>query len=270
MTSLLAVSLSAETSAFKLLMATEKLWRQQQYQEAMDSAARVLTIAPNNSAAKNFLHDHWDELIRHTNATLEQNADERSLEQSLVRLEVYRLMAEIADHLREVDMPIVGTNWQWMPELYYGQGDYDSERMYVYRMLMDEANQCLLSYDTEGARKALLTALRYLLPGNERESNRADMQAAIVRGIHRCSGTSSIPEAIFAYELTTLSDAICADTASTLDTIQSLKPVLREHVAQLYLQQADQLEAAGDSAMARDYRDYALDWTEQVEADPER
>ena len=266
--SLLAVNLPAETSAFKLLMHTERLWRAEQWQEAMDSATLALAIAPNNSAAKNFIHDHWEDMLRRTTTTLEKNADEASLEQSLVRLEVYRLLAEVADNLREVQMPIVGTDWQWYPELYYNQGDYDSERMHVYRMLMDKANDCLLSYDTDGAREAFLMALRYLIPGSEREGNRADIQASLIRKMIQLGGTSRIPEAIYAYELTTLSDALCSDTVP-LDTVAAMRPRLQQHVADLYNAKADELQAAGDSARAAEFRALAGDWM-TVEPDPER
>ena len=270
LTSLLAVTLSAETSAIKLQMFAERLWRQGQYQEAMDSATRALSIMPNNSNAKNFLHDHWNECIRRTNDVLAKNADESDLEQSLTRLEIYRLMAEVEDNMRGIQMPIVGTNWQWIPELYYSQGDYDSKRMHVYRMLLAEADNCMRSYDTEGAKKHLLTALRYLLPGNERESNRADLQAAIVRNMKFFRDAKTIPEAIFAYELTNLSDALRADTASSLDTIASIRPVLRQHVADLYNAKADEFLAAGDSAKAADFRALAEDWTLTVEPDPDK
>ncbi len=268
--SLLSVTLAAETSAFKLLVATEKLWRADQYQEAMDSATRVLTIAPNNSAAKNFLHNHWDDLMRRTSATLEKNSDENDLRQSLVRLEIYRLMAEIADNLREVEMPLVGTDWQWYPEMYYSQGDYDSERMHVYRLLMSQATDCLRSYDTEGAKECFLTALRYLLPGAEREGNRADIQAELIRTMARKKETSAIPEAIFAYELTNLSDALRGDTLARLDTVERLRPVLRQHVADLYLIRAEELLAEGDSLQAADFRAFAEDWMLPVEPDPDR
>ena len=278
LTSLLTVTLPAETSAIKethpspirLLMHTERLWRAGQYEEAMDSATYILTIAPNNSAAKNFIHDHWDDMIRHTNRTLEQNAGETDLQQSLVRLELFRLLAEIADNLKEVQLPLVGTNWQWYPELYYSQGDYDSERMHIYHMLLEEANQCLRSYDTDGAKKHLLTALRYLLPGNERESNRAELQAAIIRNMSAMRNTRSIPEAIFTYELTNLSDALRGDSAVTLDTIEHMRPVLQAHIAELYEAKADELLQQGDSAQAADYRALADDWRTTVQPDPDR
>lgn len=251
-------------------MHAERLWRAKDYIEAVDSAARVLTVMPNNSAAKNFLHDHWDKMMRHVNTTLEQNADEKSLEQSLVRLETYRLLAETADYLREVQMPLVGTNWQWYPEFYYSQGDYDSERSHVYHMLLEEANACLRSYDTEGAREHLLLALRYLNPGDERESNRADLQAAIIRNLAVYKNADNIPEAIFAYELTNLSDALRGDTSVHLDTIEHMKPILREHVGTLYNAKADELLQAGDSTAAADFRAMANDWLNPVAPDPER
>ena len=269
-TSLLAASLSAETSPIRLLMYTERLWRAGEYEEAMDSATRVLTLMPNNSTAKNFLHDHWDQMIKHVNTKLEQNADETSLEQSLVRLETFRLLAEIADNLREIKMPLVGTDWQWYPELYYSQGDYDSERMHIYRMLLNEANACLRSYDTEGAQKHLLLALRYLLPGGERESNRADLQAAIIRNMKYYKDANNIPEAIFAYELTNLSDALRGDTSVHLDTIEALRPILRTHVAELYNAKADEFLQQGDSIKAADFRAIANDWLYPVEPDPEK
>lgn len=270
LTSLLAVTLPAETSAFKLLISAEKLWKKGAYEEAMDSATRVLVIMPNNSAAKNFLHDHWDKMQHHTTAVLEKNADENDLQQSLVRLELFRLLAEINDNLREVQMPLVGTNWQWYPELYYNQGDYDSERMHVYHMLLEEANQCLRSYDTEGAQKHLLLALRYLIPGGERESNRADLQAAIIRNLKFYSSSNNIPEAIFAYELTNLSDALRGDTTTRMDTVAQLRPILRAHVAELYNAKADAYLQQGDSAKAADFRAMAGDWLTPAEPDPDR
>lgn len=270
LTSLLAVSLSAETSGIKLLMAAERLWKKGAYEEAMDSATRCLVVMPTNSSAKNFLHDHWDRMIHHTNSVLEKNADENSLEQSLVRLEIFRLMAEINDNLREIPMPLVGTNWQWYPELYYNQGDYDSERMHIYHMLLEEANVCLRSYDTEGAQKHLLLALRYLLPGDERESNRAYLQAAIIRNLKAYTGSNNIPEAIFAYELTNLSDALRGDTTVRMDTIAHMRPALREHVAELYNAKADEYLQQGDSAKAADFRAMAQDWTTPAEPDPDK
>ena len=270
LTSLLTVTLSAETSAIRLLMSAERLWNKGDYIEAMDSAARCLVVMPNNSAAKNFIHDHWDKMLKHATETLEKNADENDLQQSLVRLEIFRLMAELNDNLREVKMPLVGTNWQWYPELYYSQGDYDTERVHIYHMLLEEANQCMRSYDTEGARKHLLLALRYLLPGDEREGNRADLQAAIIRNLQAYRNTNNIPEAIFAYELTELSDALRVDTASSLDTIAKLRPTLRQHVADLYNAKADEFLAAGDSARAAEFRAFAEDWMAPVEPDPDR
>lgn len=270
LTSLLAVSLSAETSGIKLLMSAERLWKKGELVEAMDSATRCLVVMPTNSAAKNFLHDHWDRMMRHTNSVLEKNADENNLEQSLVRLELFRLLAEINDNLREVPMPLVGTNWQWYPELYYNQGDYDSERMHIYHMLLEEANQCLRSYDTDGAREHLLLALHYLLPGDERESNRAYLQAAIIRNLKAYSGTNNIPEAIFAYELTTLSDALRGDTTVRMDTIAHLQPVLKAHVAELYNAKADEYLQQGDSAKAADFRAMAQDWITPATPDPDR
>ncbi len=265
------------TSAIGLQMQAERLWHAGEYVEAMDSATRVLTIMPNNSAAKNFLHDHWDDMLRHANSLLEHNADETDLSQSLRRLELFRLMAEIADHLREVQLPLQGTNWQWYPEMYYSQGDYDSERMHVYRLLLAAADECLRSYDTDGARQHLLTALRYLLPGNERETNRADLQAAIIRNTTRLSGTNSIPEAIFAYELTNLSDALRADSPSkedgtpqSLPQIDSIRPHLQQHVADLYNAKADERLQAGDSIAAAEFRALANDWLTPVEPDPDK
>ena len=270
LTSLLAVSLSAETSGIKLLMSAERLWKKGAYEEAMDSATRCLVVMPTNSAAKNFLHDHWDRMMHHTNSVLEKNADENNLEQSLVRLELFRLMAEINDNLREIPMPLVGTNWQWYPELYYSQGDYDTERMHIYHMLLEEANACLRSYDTDGAREHLLLALHYLLPGDERESNRAYLQAAIIRNLKTYSGTNNIPEAIFAYELTTLSDALRGDTTVRMDTIAHLQPVLKAHVVELYNAKADEYLQQGDSAKAADFRAMAEDWSITVAPDPDK
>lgn len=267
LTSLLPVyMLAAETSAFRLTVQMEKLWHDDYYLEAMDTAARVLAMDNENMMAKAFVHDKWDSMMRYVSNTLANNADEQSLEQSLVRLETYRLMAEISDFLQEVRMPLRGNNWEWYPELYYNQGDYDSERMHVFRLLLDAANQCVRSYDAEGAKEYFLTALRYLLPGSEKEGNLRSITTRLVEKIHQLGNSRYIPDAIFAYEL--CQSALVLD--ATLTELQDELPVLQQHVADLYNVRADELEAAGDSLKAADYRAYALDWSVVTEPDPER
>ena len=86
----------------------------------------------------------------------------------------------------------------------------------------------------------------------------------------RMKETSAIPEAIFAYELTNLSDALRGDTLARLDTVERLRPVLRQHVADLYLIRAEELLAEGDSLQAADFRAFAEDWMLPVEPDPDR
>lgn len=267
MTSLLPVfMLAAETSAFRLTVQMEKLWRADCYLEAMDTAVRVLSMDNENLLAKTFVHDKWDSTLRYAMRTLESNADELSLEQSLVRLEVYRVMAEISDYLSDVRMPLRGNNWEWYPELYYNQGDYDSERVHVFRLLMDAAQQCVRSYDAEGAQGYYLKALRYLLPGTEWEGNLRKITGQLTTTVHTLGGSRYIPDAIFAYEL-------CQTTLvldSTLSELREELPVLQQHVSDLYLIRAEELEVAGDSIKAADYRAYALDWATVSDPDPER
>lgn len=267
LTSLLPVyMLAAETSAFRLTVQMEKLWRADCYLEAMDTAARVLSMDNDNVAAKAFVHDKWDATLRYATKTLETNSDELSLEQSLARLEVYRLMAEISDYLSDVRMPLKGSNWEWYPELYYNQGDYDSERIHVFRLLMDAAQQCVKSYDAEGAQGYYLKALRYLLPGTEWEGNLRKITGQLTSTVRTLGASRYIPDAIFAYEL--CQTTLVLDT--TLAEMREQLPILQQHVSELYLVRAEELEAAGDTIKAADYRAYALDWGVVTEPDPER
>ena len=55
-----------------------------------------------------------------------------------------------------------------------------------------------------------------------------------------------------------------------MDTIEHMRPMLREHVAELYNAKADEYLQQGDSTKAADFRAIAQDWMTPVDLDPDR
>lgn len=127
-------------TAMRLMTAANKLQRQQQYLEAMDSATLVLTVDPDSRAAKEFVHSHWDQMMRSAQKTLEENHQENNLEQARRRLQVYRYLVEINDNLRMTPLPLHGVNdrWVWQPEVQYWDGHFNDELRRVYRLEEEE------------------------------------------------------------------------------------------------------------------------------------
>lgn len=258
MMSLLPLMAVAETSVIKRIAIMEKLQFDKQYVTAMDTAVSILVTNPANRLATAFVHDHWDEMMRFVSAQMESNADETDVEQSIVRLELTRQMAHITDNLQLIDMPLHGPrdSWVWYPEVYYNQGDYDTERMRVYRLLVTSAVTAVRDYDTDRAKDLYLTALRYLLPDTELEGNLQVITDQLFSEMNRYYFTRRIPDAIFAYDLSVLSLAL----DSTQQDLHEMQDSLRLHVSRLYVERAAELSAAGDTVRAAEYREYAKDW----------
>lgn len=258
MMSLLPLMAVAETSVIKRIAIMEKLQLEKQYVAAVDTAVSILVTNPGNKLAANFVHDHWDAMMRYVSAQMESNADENDVEQSIVRLELTRQMAHLTDNLQLVEMPLRGArdSWIWYPEVYYNQGDYDSERMHVYRLLVTHALHAVRDYDTERAKELYLTALHYLLPDTELEGNLQVITHHLYGEMVRLSCAVRIPDAIFAYDLSMLSLAL--DSAQ--DSVRVMQDSLRRHVSRLYLARAEELRASGDTARAEEYKEYAKDW----------
>ncbi len=130
----------AQRAAMRMMAAANKLQRQQQYLEAMDSATLVLTICPDSRAAKEFVHSHWDLMTRSAQKILEENHQENDLEQARRRLQVYRYLVEINDNLRMTALPLHGVNdrWVWQPEVQYWDGHFNDELQRVYRLEEEE------------------------------------------------------------------------------------------------------------------------------------
>lgn len=258
MMSLLPLFAVAETSVVKKLALMEKMYLSGQHMEAMDSAVSILAAHPGNRPATNFIYTHWDEVMREVSSVLASNTSATDVDEAIRRLEVYRLMAEMTDFMAEVDLPLHGPNdsWVWYPELYYNQGDYDTERTHVYRLLVSKAMESLQSYDAEEAKRYYLLALHYLLPDTELTGNLSAITQQLYRKMKQLGSSSRIPDAIFAYELTVLSLAL--DTAQP--EVKTLQQTIQAHVSDLYVQRAAELRTAGDTVKALEYMEYSLDW----------
>ncbi|HCS87551.1 MAG TPA: hypothetical protein DIW30_03800, partial [Bacteroidales bacterium] len=117
----------------RLVMSMERLWRADQYLEAMDTATYVLSLQPSNRAAADFIYYRWEKMDEDTHRRLQNLPDENDILQAMERCEIYRLLDEIYTHLSDVPLPLHGTNdrWVWQPEVSYFTGHYDSERSRV-------------------------------------------------------------------------------------------------------------------------------------------
>ena len=110
--------------ANRLMIQAQKLYKDKQYLEAMDSATYALSLNQDSRAAKTFIYKHYDRAIKQALATIEQNADTKDLQQSEARLKTYQLLVDITDNLSRVSLPLHGYNdvWIWQPELQYYDG----------------------------------------------------------------------------------------------------------------------------------------------------
>lgn len=122
--------------AMRIMHHAQQLQHKQQYLEAMDSATLALVIFPDSHAAKEFIHRNWDRMSRWADKELDSNPSQKDLEQSRRRLLVYRYLVEINDNLRDIELPLHGTNdkWVWQPEIQYWDGHFNEELQRVERL----------------------------------------------------------------------------------------------------------------------------------------
>ncbi|MCM1035085.1 MAG: hypothetical protein NC038_04370 [Paludibacter sp.] len=255
----LSGSVNAGSSVTKLLLSMERLQRNGQLLEAMDSAAYILTIDEGNRLASDFMHRHWDNMVRQTAKTLNTLTDEESLEQAAQRCDIYRLLDEIHTHLADVKMPLYGTNgrWVWQPEVLYYAGHYDAERAKTLRLLLRKADDALMSYDADAAREYYRLALsEYLVAEGERKSNLAVMLEQCNDRLKRYARSTRINDALFAWDLSNLSLALDAQQPEVI----AQQAMLRQHITELYMQQAQAAQLQGDTIQAREFFLSAEDW----------
>lgn len=256
---LLCGGTQAASSVAKLVMSMERLQRNGHWLEAVDTAAYILTLDGSNRQAADFMYRQWESTMQKTDRLLSSLTDEESLEQAEQRCEVYRLLDEIQTHLSEVRMPLYGPNrrWVWQPETSYYAGHYDAERAKTLRLLLRKADAALSSYDADAAREYYMLALsKYLVAAGERQSNLAAMLQNCNSRMSRYAASQRINDALFAWDLGNLSLAL----DPSQEEVRRQQTLLQRHIAELYLRQAQQSEAAGDTLQANEYRLSAEDW----------
>ncbi len=243
----------------RTLAAMQKLHRNGQTLQAMDTAAYVLSIDHDNFTAKQFLYQHWDKTMTRVGEQIAQLPDDKDLEQARERLQLYRYLDEIHTYLRTVPMPLYGPNnrWVWQPEVGYYAGMYDTERMKTYRLVMGLAEGALRSYDVEQAKAYYDFALQELcVDDSERESNRQMMIMHVNGQLDTLAQSTNIYEVVVAYNMVDLS--LWLD-ASQHDRVTQ-KPVIQQHISDMYLALANDCEAKGDTITAQENRLLAEDW----------
>ncbi len=251
------VPLSAQR-VMRTLIHMEKLQRNGDHLQAMDTAVYVLTIDADNRIAKQFVYEHWDKTMRETNQQLSALSDANDLAQSQQRLHIYKQLDEIHTNLSHISLPLYGPNerWVWQPEVGYYTGLYDSERMRLYNMLLNAAEEALSDYDTDLAKAHYAYILDNLLIEDEKESNVQSLVQYVNTRVNELSQSTKIYELIVAYYLTDISLWLQPEQ----DAITSLKPTIQQHISERYAQEAEILQAKGDTVRAHEYRLTAQDW----------
>lgn len=259
---------SAKPNIARLNTQMNKLWKQQQYLEAMDTAVYILSVDPSNRAATDFVYRNWDKMSHYATNRLQNLYDEESVSEGEERCEIYRLLDEINTHLSSVPMPLYGPGerWVWQPEISYYSGHYDTERMALVRLLMRKADEALKSHDTETAGQYYTLALqKYLLTEGERKVNREEMLRRLDRSLDGMQQTDRIHEAIFSYELMQLSLLLNSEQPE----MEARKEQMQQYVADLYLEAANAALQAGDSITWQEYTLSYDDWKIIKPADEE-
>lgn len=256
----LAVCAEDNPSLFKKALQMERLRKDGLWLEAMDTATLILTYDRDYRTAVDFVHRYWDKTMTLTNDRLASLSDDSSLAQAAERCEIYRLLDEVHENLRQVKMPLYGPNqkWVWQPEVGYYSGHYDSERQKTFRLLLSLADQSLRSYDAEGAMAYYQLALsKYLITDGERSSNLSLMLSQCNSMIVKLRKSDKIYDAIFAYDLCSLSLQLDEDQPQIL----SLQTEIQQYVASLYLNAANTALLAGDSVQAKELRLSYEEWS---------
>ncbi len=255
--------LSAQ-SVVKAIFAMQQLQHTDPLQ-AMDSATYVLTIDGDNTLAKNFMYKHWDKTMRDANEQLASLSDANDLSQARKRLTIYKHLDEIHMNLRSIRLPLYGPNnkWVWQPEVLYYSGSYDSERVRVYQLVLQKAEEVLRLQDISQARAYYEYALRELLvTKGERKSNLHTMVEQVNTRVEDLRSATDINQLIMAYNLLDLS--LWLDESQVNHADEKLQ--LQQRISDAYLEQANAYEAQGDSLSAAESRLSAEDWR-IVEAD---
>lgn len=253
----------SKPNLLRLSAQMQKLWKERQYLEAMDTAVYILSLDNDHRVATDFVYRNWDRMQQWSDQRLQSLYDEESVDESVERCEIYRLLDEINTNLRTVKMPLYGPKerWVWQPEINYYSGHYDTERVNIVRLLMRKADEALKSYDTETAKQYYELALeKYLLTEGEQKESRETMLRRLDASLKTVENTDRLHEAIFAYELMELSLTL----EPGQEDMQQRKDRMQQRIANLYLEAADSALVAGDSVAWKEYSLSYEDWKQPV------
>ena len=256
----LPVAAEKQPSLLKKALQMETLRKNGQWLEAMDTATLILTYDRDYRAAVDFVHRYWDKTIRLTEDRLSSLSEPDNLSQAEQRCEIYRVLDEVHDNLRQVGMPLYGPNqkWVWQPEIGYYTGHYDTERHKTFLLILRLADEALSSYDAEGAMYYYQLAFsKYLVTDSERNSNKSLMVQQCNQMIDRLRLSDKIYDGIFAYDLCSLSLQLEPEQPE----ITSLQSQIRQHVASLYLQASQDALIVGDSVQAKEMHLSYEEWS---------
>ena len=255
----LGTAQESKASLLRKSLQMERLRKDGRWLEAMDTATLILTYDKDYRTAVDFVHRYWDKTMQLTDERLQRLSDDESLTQAEERCEIYRVLDEVHDNLRDIRMPLYGPNqkWVWQPEVGYYTGHYDSERLKTFRLLLRKADEALRSYDAEAAMEYYRLALnKYLITDGEKRSNRKDILNQCNGMIDRLCDSERIYDSIFAFELCNMSLEINSDQPE----IRQRQTLLQKNIASMYQQMAAEALQAGDSIQAHEYQLSADDW----------
>lgn len=249
----------AQPSLAKMSVQMEKLRMQGRLLEAMDTATLILTYDKDYRLAVDYVYRNWDKTMQSTNRQLASLNDDTDLSQAQQRCEIYRVLDEVYDNLRQVRMPLYGPNqkWVWQPEIGYYTGHYDDERIKTFNLLLVKADEALKSFNAQQAADYYRLALnKYLLTPSERNSNKKQMLQQCNITIDKYCDSDKIYHAIFCHELCTISLELDADQP----LIAEKQIQIQKRVAALYLEEAENALQTGDTIKANEYKLAADDW----------
>lgn len=236
-----------------------KLQQKGEYRAAMAMATSIISEQEDNRVAIDFVHSHWDKMVKETQKELGKVSDPTDLEQSKKRCQIYEEMVEINDNLQGVRMPFYGTGnkWVWQPEIIYYQGHYDEERNNVLWLIKREAKDALLSYDAETARLLYEDLLvNYLERDGERNSNRKLMVSDCNEIMYKHVKSEKVYDQIFVYELCGLS--LWLDENQSV--ISAIQKETQKRISEMYAKMAEDYLQVGDSTSYNEYMLSSEEW----------
>lgn len=125
-----------QREAMRIMQHANRLQRQGESLQALDSAAYALSVYPTSTAAAEFLRKHWNDTMEETMHQLSLLTERDDLFQCRRRETIYRMLVEINQSMRSVPLPLYGPNrrWVWQPDIQYWEGHWDEAQQELERV----------------------------------------------------------------------------------------------------------------------------------------